>query len=66
MRASVACSPPRRSLQEPRVKELLGIPDGYAVAALLPIGKPVKQISKLTRKPVAELVTKERFDGESL
>ena len=52
--------------QEPRVKELLGIPNGYAVAALLPIGKPVKQVSKLTRKPVAEFVTKERFDGESL
>ena len=52
--------------QEPRVKELLGIPNGYAVAALLPIGKPVKQVSKLTRKPVAEFVTNERFDGESL
>ena len=52
--------------QEPRVKELLGIPDDFAVAALLPIGKPVKQVSKLTRKPVGEFVTKERFDGESL
>ena len=52
--------------QEPRVKELLGIPDHFAVAALLPIGKPVKQVSKLTRKPVGEFVTKERFDGESL
>ena len=52
--------------QEPRVKQLLGIPNGYAVAALLPIGKPVKQVSKLTRKPVAEFVTNERFDGESL
>jgi nitroreductase len=52
--------------QEPRIKDLLGIPDGYAVAALLPIGKPVKQVSKLTRKPVAEFVTKERFDGEAL
>ena len=52
--------------QEPRVKELLGIPDTYAVAGLLPIGKPIKQVSKLTRKPVAEFVTKERFDGESL
>jgi nitroreductase len=49
--------------EEPRVKELLGIPDDYAVAALLPIGEPVKQIRKLTRKPVAEFVTKERFDG---
>ena len=44
--------------EEPRVKELLGIPDDYAIAALLPIGKPVKQVSKLTRKPVAEIATR--------
>jgi nitroreductase len=50
--------------EEPRVKQLLGIPDDYAVAALLPIGKPVKQVTKLTRKPVAEIATRERFDGE--
>ncbi|MBE1552549.1 nitroreductase [Mycobacterium sp. OAS707] len=50
--------------EEPAVKELLGIPDDYAIAAILPIGKPVKQVSKLTRKPVNELATRERFDGE--
>ena len=50
--------------EEPKVKELLGIPDDYAIAAILPIGKPVKQVNKLTRKPVAELATRERFDGE--
>ena len=50
--------------EEPRVKELLGIPDDYAIAALLPIGKPVKQVRKLTRKPVSEIATRERFDGE--
>jgi hypothetical protein len=43
---------------------LLGIPDDYAIAALLPIGKPVKQPTKLTRKPVAEIATNERFDGQ--
>ncbi|OBB07575.1 nitroreductase [Mycobacteriaceae bacterium 1482268.1] len=52
--------------EEPRVKELLGIPDEYAVAALLPLGKPVKQVRKLTRKPVGELATRERFDGAPL
>jgi nitroreductase len=52
--------------EEPRVKELLGIPDDYAIAAVLPIGKPVKQVSKLTRKPVAEFASRERFDGEPL
>jgi nitroreductase len=52
--------------EEPRVRQLLGIPDDYAVAALLPIGKPVKQVRKLTRKPVADFVTKDRFDGAPL
>lgn len=50
--------------QEPAVKELLGIPDEYAVATLVPLGKPVHQVKKLTRRPVAEFVTRERFDGQ--
>jgi nitroreductase len=52
--------------EEPRVKDLLGIPDGFAVAAVLPLGKPQHQVSKLTRRPVSEFATRERFDGESL
>jgi len=51
--------------EEPRVKELLGIPEQYAVAAVVPLGKPVKQPTKLRRQPVAEFVTRERFDGPS-
>jgi nitroreductase len=50
--------------EEPAVKELLGIPDRYAVAAVVPLGKPVKQLTKLKRRPVAEFVTRERYDGE--
>jgi nitroreductase len=50
--------------EEPRVKELLGIPDTYAIAAVLPLGKPVRQLTKLTRRPVAEIATRERFDGQ--
>lgn len=50
--------------QEPAVRELLGIPAQYAVAAVLPIGKPVKVLTKLRRNPVEEFVTRERFDGE--
>ena len=49
--------------EEPAVKELLGIPADFAVAAVLPLGKPVKQVTRLTRKPVSEFVTRERFDG---
>jgi nitroreductase len=52
--------------EEPRVKALLGIPDDYAIAALLPLGKPVTQVKKLRRKPVAEIATRERFDGPPL
>ena len=47
-------------------RELLGIPDNYAVACMLPLGKPVKQVTKLTRRPVSEFATRERFDGPPL
>ena len=50
--------------EEPRVKELLGMPGDYAIAALLPLGKPVRQLTKLSRRPVAEIASCERFDGE--
>lgn len=48
---------------EPAVKQLLAIPDDHALAAVLPLGKPVTQVRRLTRKPVSEFVTRERFDG---
>lgn len=50
--------------EEPAVRELLGIPDEFAVAAVVPIGKPVREITKLRRRSVEEFVTRERFDGE--
>lgn len=49
--------------EEPQVRELLGIPERYAVACMLPLGKPVRQVTKLSRRPVSEFVTRERFDG---
>jgi nitroreductase len=49
--------------EEPRARALLGIPDAFAIAALVPLGKPVRQLTKLRRRPVEELVTRERFDG---
>ncbi|GAA1158420.1 nitroreductase family protein [Nocardioides aquiterrae] len=52
--------------EEPAVRELLGIPDQYAVAAVVPIGKPVREVTKLRRVPVEELVRLERFDGDPL
>jgi nitroreductase len=49
--------------EEPRVKELLGVPDPYAIAAVVPLGKPVRQVTRLRRRPTADLATCERFDG---
>lgn len=49
--------------EEPRVKELLGVPDPYAIAAVVPLGKPVRRVTKLRRRPVREFATRERFDG---
>lgn len=50
--------------QEPAVKELLGIPEPYAVACVVPMGKPVKQLTKLTRVAVADLARRENWNGE--
>lgn len=41
---------------EPKVKELLAIPDGVATAALIPLGYPAKGFpKKLSRRPVEEI-----------
>ena len=50
--------------QEPKLKALLKIPSDHAVCAVVPLGRPVKQLTKLRRRSVAEIATRERFDGE--
>ena len=52
--------------QEPKLREVLGIPPHVAVCAVMPLGKPVKQLSALKRKPVERFATRERFDGPPL
>lgn len=49
--------------QEPKVQELLGVPAHHAIAAMVPIGHPVKQLTKLKRLAVEEFTTVDRFDG---
>jgi nitroreductase len=49
--------------EEPRVKDLLGVPEPYAIAAVVPLGRPERRVTKLRRRPVSEFVTRERFDG---
>ena len=50
--------------QEPAVRRLLGVPDTFALAAVVPLGRPARQITKLGRRPVEDFVTRERYDGE--
>lgn len=52
--------------EEPRLKALLGIPDHVAVCAILPLGQPVKQLTKLRRHAVSTFARHERWDGAPL
>jgi nitroreductase len=49
--------------QESKAQELLGIPSHHAVAALLPIGHPVKQLTRLKRLAVEDFATTDTFSG---
>ena len=48
--------------EEPKVKELLGIPEGFLTAALVAVGYPAKGFpKKLTRPPVEEIASRDDF-----
>ena len=48
---------------EPAVRELLGIPPNWAVATIMPLGKPLKQLTRLKRKPVEEILFSDSWNG---
>lgn len=50
--------------EEPRVQALLGLPKHVAVAAVMPLGRPTKMLTKLKRKPVSEFAMRERWGGD--
>ena len=50
--------------RESGIQALLDIPSDFAVAAIVPLGRPVKQLTKLRRRRVDEIATRERFAGE--
>ncbi|MGA8256067.1 MAG: nitroreductase family protein [Nocardioides sp.] len=52
--------------EEPAVQELLGVPPTFALAAVVPLGRPVKQLTRLRRNPVEDFVWRERYGGEPL
>jgi nitroreductase len=52
--------------QEPKIQALLGLPSHIAVCAVMPMGRPVKQLTKLKRRPVSEIAMLERWGGAPL
>ena len=52
--------------QEPKIKALLGLPPHVAVATVMPLGRPVKALTKLKRKPVGEFAMRETWGGAPL
>ena len=52
--------------EEPAIQDLLGIPRHVAVGAVMPLGRPVKPLTALKRKAVAEFAMRERWGGQPL
>lgn len=52
--------------QEEDVKTLLGVPEGVQIAAVLALGHPVHQPTKLRRGEVDSFATVDSFDGRTL
>jgi nitroreductase len=52
--------------EEPAVRELLGIPERFALACLVALGRPARRVTRLSRRPVEEFATLDRFDGPPL
>ncbi len=52
--------------EETALQGLLGVPQQMAFAAMIPLGRPVQQLTKLSRKPVDEFAVLERWDGPAL
>jgi len=52
--------------EEAAVRELLGIPERFALACLVALGRPARRVTRLTRRPVEKFATLDRFDGPPL
>jgi nitroreductase len=48
---------------EDDARDVIGLPDGYGIAAMALLGHPVKQVTRLRRGPVESFTTVDRFDG---
>ncbi|MEH6559373.1 MAG: nitroreductase family protein [Oceanicoccus sp.] len=50
--------------QEVAARKILGIPGHFAIASMVGIGKPVKQLTKLRRKPVGDFTRIDGWNGD--
>ncbi|XOV87548.1 MAG: nitroreductase family protein [Pseudomonadota bacterium] len=50
--------------QEPAARKLLRLPEHFAIASMVAIGKPVKQLTRLQRNPVATFARIDSWDGD--
>lgn len=51
--------------QESKARQILNLPENFAVASMIGIGKPVKQLTKLKRNPVGDFARVDHWDGDS-
>jgi nitroreductase len=51
--------------EEAKVQTLLDIPPHWAVASIMPLGRPEKQLTKLRRKPVEDILYTDSWNGRS-
>ena len=51
--------------KEVEALKILGLPESHAIAAMIPMGKPKKQLSVLRRNEVEEFVTVDSYLGDS-
>lgn len=51
--------------QEPKVRELLELPDEFAFASMVAIGKPVKQLTRLRRRDVESFARVDSWTGKT-
>jgi nitroreductase len=51
---------------EDGIRKLFGIPEYMAICGLLPMGKPIKQLTRLKRNPVEEFAWHDVWEGEPI
>jgi nitroreductase len=52
--------------EEAAVRELLGMPERFALACVVALGRPARRITRLRRRAVEEFASLDRFDGPAL